>query len=96
MIAPQPPPVKDFRPKTFPAPDGSRTLGRYSKCMETLLTTREAEIAWLVAAGKSNRAIAAELSLSRRTVENHLYAIYSKLGIRGRVDLAIAVYRSAA
>jgi DNA-binding NarL/FixJ family response regulator len=64
--------------------------------METLLTARERQIASLVASGKSNRSIAAELSVSTRTIENHLYAIYSKLGIRGRVDLAIAVYRSAA
>ena len=38
----------------------------------------------LVAAGRSNRAIAAELSLSERTIGNHLTNIFNKLGIDNR------------
>ena len=51
------------------------------------LTTREREVAGFAARGLSDLEIAARLSLSRRTVETHLYRIYSKLGISGRVEL---------
>lgn len=59
-----------------------------------VLTARETQIAALVATGKNNRAIAAELCVSLRTVENHLYSVYSKLGLRNRTELALAVHRS--
>jgi len=52
------------------------------------LREREREIAELAAAGQSNKAIADELVISIRTVENHLYRVYDKLGIAGRDDLA--------
>lgn len=51
------------------------------------LTPREREIAVLAAAGSSNRDISAALHLSVRTVENHLAAIYRKLGIQTRDEL---------
>jgi ATP/maltotriose-dependent transcriptional regulator MalT len=54
------------------------------------LTAREREIAELVAAGRSNREIAEQLVLSRRTIEAHLRNIYGKLGVRSRVELARA------
>ncbi|MCQ0004948.1 response regulator transcription factor [Actinomadura madurae] len=41
----------------------------------------------LAAAGASNREIAARLFLSPRTVGNHLYRAYPKLGVRTRVEL---------
>lgn len=62
--------------------------------MQRTLTPREFEIAQLVALGKTNRAIAAFLCLSQRTVENHLYSIYSKLDVSSRTELAFAMYRS--
>lgn len=48
------------------------------------LSAREAEVLRLVAAGKSNREIAAALSLSAKTVENHLTNAYGKLGVDNR------------
>ncbi|CAA9587217.1 MAG: hypothetical protein AVDCRST_MAG18-4080 [uncultured Thermomicrobiales bacterium] len=48
------------------------------------LSAREAEVLRLVATGRSNRAIAAELSLSERTIGNHLTNIFNKLGIDNR------------
>lgn len=42
----------------------------------------------LLAAGLSNRQIAAELQLSPATVERHLATVYRKLGVTGRVDAA--------
>lgn len=52
------------------------------------LTTREREIAELVGTGRSNHEIAALLTLSGRTVENHIARIYSKTGVNSRVQLA--------
>lgn len=54
------------------------------------LTPRELDIARLVLAGRSNRDIAARLSLSLRTVEGHLYRIFSKLSINHREELCAA------
>lgn len=48
------------------------------------LSRREAEVLRAVADGKSNRVIAQELVLSRRTVENHLANIYAKIGADNR------------
>ncbi|SBV25104.1 AAA family ATPase [Micromonospora krabiensis] len=55
------------------------------------LTPRERQICELAAAGHDNAAIAAELVLSVRTVENHLQRSYVKLGLRGRAGLAQAL-----
>jgi DNA-binding CsgD family transcriptional regulator len=51
------------------------------------LTTREREVAGLAARGHTDVEIAARLSLSRRTVETHLYRVYAKLGVAGRREL---------
>ena len=55
------------------------------------LTKRELEIALLAAPGASSKAIAERLSLSVRTVDNHLQRIYAKLGVSGRDGLAAAL-----
>jgi DNA-binding NarL/FixJ family response regulator len=55
------------------------------------LTLREREIAKLVCSGKSDPKIAGELGISKRTVQNHVAAIFSKLGIRARWQMAAAV-----
>jgi DNA-binding CsgD family transcriptional regulator/tetratricopeptide (TPR) repeat protein len=52
------------------------------------LTVSERRIVDLVAAGRSNPEVAAELFMSRRTVEDHLSKIYRKLGVRSRTELA--------
>jgi DNA-binding CsgD family transcriptional regulator len=52
------------------------------------ITDREREIAAMVSAGMSNREIADRLSVSVRTVDGHLYRIYSKLDIQSRDQLA--------
>jgi DNA-binding CsgD family transcriptional regulator len=48
------------------------------------LTAREVEVLRQVAAGKTNRAIAAELFLSEKTVARHMSNIFAKLGISSR------------
>jgi DNA-binding CsgD family transcriptional regulator len=57
------------------------------------LTEREAELARLVAAGKTNAEIAGALGLSTKTVGHHLSNILSKCGVRSRVDVAALVIR---
>jgi len=57
------------------------------------LSKREREISELVAAGMSNREIAAKLVLSERTVENHISSAFNKLGIGSRAALASYVTR---
>jgi len=53
------------------------------------LTRREREIAELVAKGLSNREIAAQLFISKRTVDAHVEHIFSKLEISSRVQLTV-------
>ncbi|MBC7163331.1 MAG: response regulator transcription factor [Immundisolibacter sp.] len=55
------------------------------------LTPREREIAVLVGEGVSNKIIARRLDITERTVKAHLGAVFSKLGIPGRLQLALLV-----
>ena len=52
----------------------------------SLLSERELEILKLVSAGKSNRAIAEQLSISENTVKYHLKNILHKLGVSNRTE----------
>ena len=52
------------------------------------LTAAEQRVADLVAAGRTNREVAATLFLGERTVASHLTHIYAKLGVRSRTELA--------
>ena len=58
------------------------------------LSTREHEVAGLVADGDSNREIAEALLVSPKTVERHVTNVLSKLGLRNRTELA-SLIRSA-
>lgn len=69
------------------AADIARLPGR-RPAKEGELTTREREIAELVAAGLANKEIAARLFVSVRTVEANLSKVYAKLGVRSRTELA--------
>ena len=57
------------------------------------LTSREREIAMMVADGLANRAIAARLTVSVRTVEVHIYRAMAKTGVASREALAALVPR---
>ncbi|MFI6534663.1 LuxR C-terminal-related transcriptional regulator [Nonomuraea sp. NPDC050547] len=52
------------------------------------LTPRQREIVQLAAAGLTNRQIADRLTLSMRTAANHLQAVYDKLGVNDRAEVA--------
>jgi DNA-binding NarL/FixJ family response regulator len=53
------------------------------------LTSREVEILRLVLAGYTNKAIAAEMGISEKTVEFHLDNLYTKIGARTRLMAGI-------
>lgn len=50
------------------------------------LTEREVEVLRLVAMGFANKEIAAKLSLSAKTVNNHVQNIYAKIGVSARAS----------
>ncbi|MGW7443792.1 response regulator [Kitasatospora sp. NPDC054795] len=60
------------------------------------LTTREREIAELVADGATNAEIGAGLFISPGTVKNHLANIQRKIGARNRVGIAAWIWEQAA
>lgn len=53
------------------------------------LSDRELEVSRLLARGKSNKEIAAQLDISPRTVQVHVARIFEKLGVRSRAGAAI-------
>jgi len=54
-----------------------------------LLSTREREVASLAARAASNKEIANSLDITERTVKAHLTAIFAKLGVTDRLQLAL-------
>ncbi len=58
------------------------------------LTARECEVLSLVAAGRRNAEIAAQLYLSEKTVKTHINHIFTKLGVTDRVQ-AVLYYRAS-
>lgn len=58
------------------------------------LSVREQEVLRLLAQGCSGKEIAAQLSISRATVQRHIANLYAKLGVRGRVEAAAYAFAS--
>jgi DNA-binding CsgD family transcriptional regulator len=78
------------------APDLARvdSLTRRAPSTDVVgLTPRELQVLRLVAAGKTNKAIAAELVLSERTVDRHASNIFTKLGVSSRAAATAYAYK---
>jgi DNA-binding CsgD family transcriptional regulator len=58
-----------------------------------VLTPREREVAALVAEGRTNRQIGAQLYLSEKTIEKHVSSAMGKLGVSSRTGIARLVER---
>ena len=58
-----------------------------------LLSAQERRIGELAACGSTTKEIAAQLSISARTVDSHLYRLFRKLGITRRAGLGEALRR---
>ena len=58
------------------------------------LSERELEVARIIATGRTNHEVAAELFISLSTVKTHLASICNKLGVRNRVEVAAWAWES--
>ncbi len=65
-----------------------------AKSIRTELSEREIQVLKLIAAGKDNAQIAAELHISPKTVKNHISNILMKLQIENRIQAAVFAVRS--
>jgi DNA-binding CsgD family transcriptional regulator len=78
------------------APDLARLekfLLQKSSASTTVLTAREVQVLKLVASGKRNRAIAAKLGISEKTVARHISNIFNKLDVSSRAAATAFAYQ---
>ena len=66
---------------------GAPAAPTHSADPATRLTAQQLLVARMVAEGATNREIAARLALSPRTIDHHLRGVFTRLGIRSRIDL---------
>jgi DNA-binding NarL/FixJ family response regulator len=76
------------RPSNYGAPVG------ISSTLSSMLSRRELEVLQYIAVGADNLKIAAHLSIAERTVKAHVHAIYQKLGLENRTQLALFALRN--
>jgi DNA-binding NarL/FixJ family response regulator len=60
----------------------------------TSLSERETEVLRLIARGKANKEIAAELAIGEKTVKTHVSSILNKLGVQSRTQAALYAAQS--
>jgi DNA-binding CsgD family transcriptional regulator len=82
-----------LRDGSAPAHDRAAAENRSRWAQNTGLSPREVEVLRLVAAGRTDREIAAALLISRRTATTHLTHILNKLGLDSRTAAAAYAVR---
>jgi DNA-binding CsgD family transcriptional regulator len=85
--------LHDVRRLDRARPERAPAAPEESSANDEGLSSRERQIALLVARGRPNLEIARELSISHKTVEKHLTSIYQKFGFSTRAQLAAHVSR---
>lgn len=60
---------------------------------KSILTKREKEVFSLLIANKTTREIASNLSISEKTVRNHISNVMQKLGVKGRAQAVVELIR---
>jgi DNA-binding CsgD family transcriptional regulator/tetratricopeptide (TPR) repeat protein len=92
--------VADVRRLELAAPEAAGVSSEASGVARTAaaggLSPREREVARLIARGYANRAIADELGVGLKTIEKYITAIYAKLNLSSRAELAAHVARDEA
>jgi DNA-binding CsgD family transcriptional regulator len=71
------------------ARDARRVAAREARRIPDGLTVRQVEVLGCLAAGHSNREVAAELTISEKTVARHLSNIFTRLGVSSRTEAAV-------
>lgn len=74
--------------------DGKKDIDLAQELERYHITDREMEVIELVGKGMTNKEIASVLSLSVNTVNNHIANIFSKTGVRSRIDLLNLIHKS--
>lgn len=75
---------------------GAPAAPRHAVDPTARLTAQQLLVARMVAEGATNREIGARLALSPRTIDHHLRGVFSRLGIRSRVELVRLIAQSEA
>jgi DNA-binding NarL/FixJ family response regulator len=78
--------IADYATRGRPDPRNAAALGE--------LTPRETDVLRLVAHGRSNQEIAADLVLAEQTVKTHVSRVLAKLGLRDRAQAVVFAYES--
>jgi DNA-binding CsgD family transcriptional regulator len=81
----------DRAPAETPVAVGTEMIPPVSPARWANLTETELRVARLVAQGLTNKAVAAQLTLSRHTVDTHVRNTFTKLQVTNRVELALRV-----
>ena len=85
--------VHAARRRAGPAAAGDALAHREDAWKAHGLTERELQVLRLVAAGKTNHAIATDLVLAEKTVDRHVSNIYTKLGVASRAAATAYAYQ---
>ncbi|MBN2634836.1 MAG: response regulator transcription factor [Prolixibacteraceae bacterium] len=78
----------NIKSKKNPVHEENKNLDFDAFCELYEISKREAEIVLEICTGKTNKAISEKLFITLQTVKDHTHRIYTKTGVRSRVQLA--------